>query len=73
MSTIDSTELEQAIAKAGLQGIAPDTVQMLNRYCQLLWEWNEKINLTRHTTYDLFVERDLLDSLELAKLIAPGE
>ncbi len=24
-------------------------------YCVMLWEWNEKINLTRHTTPESFV------------------
>ncbi len=66
-------QLENAIAKAGYHDIRPDAVRELNRYCQVLWEWNTKINLTRHTTYELFVERDLLDSLELSKVIAPGE
>ncbi|MFO0925224.1 MAG: RsmG family class I SAM-dependent methyltransferase [Pirellulales bacterium] len=46
---------------------------MLQRYCHALWEWNEKVNLTRHTNYDLFVRRDLLDSLHLANLLAQDE
>ena len=39
----------------------------LHRYCQLLWKWNDRINLTRHTDYEAFVTRDLLDTLQLAK------
>jgi 16S rRNA (guanine527-N7)-methyltransferase len=37
------------------------------------WDWNDKINLTRHTTPELFVQRDLLDSFQLAKLLGPNE
>ncbi|MEK6237778.1 MAG: 16S rRNA (guanine(527)-N(7))-methyltransferase RsmG, partial [Planctomycetales bacterium] len=36
-------------------------------------EWNEKINLTRHTTLELFAVRDVVDGLELANLLQPGE
>lgn len=52
----------------------PDSqCEMLDRYCQLLWQWNEQINLTRHDTYDKFVSRDVRDSLELAQLLDPNE
>lgn len=50
-----------------------DRVQLLDRYCQLLWDWNKKINLTRHTTYEKFVTRDLIDTLQLATLVHPKE
>lgn len=45
----------------------------LAKYCQLAWDWNTKINLTRHTTAELFVQRDLLDSYQLSKLLRPNE
>lgn len=45
----------------------------LERYCRRLWEWNEKLNLTRHTTFDKFVARDLVDSTQLAQLLHRGE
>ena len=48
-------------------------VALLERYCGLLWEWNAKINLTRHTDYRKFVARDLVDSLALAKHLGPSE
>jgi 16S rRNA (guanine527-N7)-methyltransferase len=41
----------------------------IKHYCQSLWELNKTLNLTRHTSYEKFVTRDLLDSVELAKLI----
>lgn len=41
-------------------------------YCRLLWDWNSRINLTRHTDMDSFVCRDLIDTLQLAKHIQVG-
>lgn len=46
---------------------------LLKRYCDYLWEINQQINLTRHTDYEKFVTRDLLDTLELSKLIPAGK
>lgn len=45
----------------------------LEDYARALWEWNEKLNLTRHTSWDLFVGRDLRDCLQLAPLLESGE
>lgn len=67
-----SENLKQAAEKVGLQ-IADDKLQKLEQYCRLLWEWNEKINLTRHTTFDLFARRDLLDSWHLAEQLNEAE
>jgi len=39
----------------------------------LLWQWNERMNLTRHTTLEKFVTRDVVDSLQLAELLDKGE
>jgi 16S rRNA (guanine527-N7)-methyltransferase len=50
-----------------------EQVQRLDQYCRLLWDWNAKLNLTRHTDYEKFVGRDLADSLELSRLLAAGE
>ncbi len=50
-----------------------EQIRLLQRYAEIVWEWNEKINLTRHTTWDLFVGRDLVDSVHLAGLLNPGE
>lgn len=46
---------------------------LVDHYCRLLWDWNEKINLTRHTDYEKFVSRDLADTQQLAALIHPNE
>jgi len=52
----------------------PDAqLALLERYCRLLWEWNEKLNLTRHADFDKFASRDVLDSVQLGGLIEPGE
>ena len=64
--------LVAALARHSIQ-LPDDRVQLLDRYCQLLWDWNDKINLTRHTTYEKFVTRDLVDTLQLASLIHPKE
>jgi 16S rRNA (guanine527-N7)-methyltransferase len=53
--------------------LAEPAALKLQHYVQLMWEWNEKLNLTRHTTWDLFVGRDLRDCLQLAQLLEPGE
>ena len=50
-----------------------EQVEQLDRYCRLLWDWNEKINLTRHTNFEKFVTRDVVDSLQLAATLAPNE
>ena len=64
--------LAAAIARHHVELPAPQAV-LLERYCRLLWEWNAKINLTRHTDYDKFVGRDLVDSLAFAEFLRPGE
>jgi 16S rRNA (guanine527-N7)-methyltransferase len=48
-------------------------VDQLDRYCGLVWDWNERLNLTRHTDYDKFVSRDLLDTVQIAKFLEPDE
>lgn len=53
--------------------LAPEQIAALDRYCQRLWDWNTRLNLTRHTTYEKFVSRDVVDSQQLANLLAPGE
>ena len=50
-----------------------DQVALLDRYCQLLWDWNSKLNLTRHETYEKFVGRDVVDCIQLAVHLRQGE
>ncbi len=64
--------LAAALARHG-HDLPANQVERLGRYCRHLWDWNEKLNLTRHTDYEKFVSRDLADTLELARLLKPGE
>lgn len=66
-----SATLAEALAKANLQ-LPPDQVARLDDYCRRLWDWNEKLNLTRHTDYDKFVTRDVIDSLKVAEQLTEG-
>ena len=50
-----------------------EQVALLERYCHLLWDWNQKLNLTRHTNYDVFVARDVIDSLAFADRLQADE
>jgi len=65
-------ELLEALAAHQIE-MPPETAAQLATYCQALWEWNGKMNLTRHTDYAKFVGRDLRDVLELSALIKEGE
>lgn len=64
-------DLAEALAAHSL-ALQPDQIALLDRYRELLWHWNEQLNLTRHTTLDKFVGRDVVDSVELAKLLPKG-
>lgn len=52
--------------------VDPKCIPELVDYCRLLWDWNSRINLTRHTDMDSFVCRDLIDTLQLSKHIPLG-
>lgn len=69
-SAAEFATLAEALAAHGIE-LEPERVELLDRYRAALWRWNEQLNLTRHTTHAKFVGRDVVDSLELAKLIAP--
>lgn len=66
------SSLAEALAAYHIELPAPQ-VERLEQYARMLWEWNEKINLTRHTTFDKFVSRDIVDAQALAGLLAQGE
>ena len=72
MTLDDSDTLRQAIARYNLE-LTEAQIGQLERYCRLLWEWNDRLNLTRHTTWDKFVARDLIDSLQLSQLLSAGQ
>ena len=65
--------LKNLAAQIGIEPLDDSVWNGLANYCSLAWDWNSKINLTRHTTPELFVQRDLLDSYQLSKLLQPNE
>ncbi len=71
MSIPDDT-LAAAVARHAID-LPAEQVERLEQYCQVLWQWNTKLNLTRHTDYEKFVTRDLVDSLAFARFLEPKE
>lgn len=63
---------ESALARYGME-LDETLTSSLKNYAIMMWKFNEQLNLTRHTTWDLFVGRDLRDCLQLAHLIQPDE
>ena len=72
MTSSHLAEFQTALSGYGLT-VPEEAVDQLIHYATLLWEWNERLNLTRHTTFDAFVCRDLLDTLRLSDQIPPEE
>lgn len=72
MTDLPSKTLAEEAAAHGI-ALSPPQVALLEQYCQLLWDWNTRINLTRHTDYQKFVARDLIDTLAFAEFLQPGE
>lgn len=67
-----SDTLADALARHTID-LPTDQVELLDRYCGLLWEWNTKLNLTRHTDYEKFVARDVVDSRVIAEHLSQAE
>ena len=70
-STSDDTLLA-ALAHHSIE-LPSDQIAALDRYAARLWDWNTRLNLTRHTNYEKFVSRDLIDSLQLSQVLEPNE
>jgi 16S rRNA (guanine527-N7)-methyltransferase len=70
MTTSDS--FSAALGRHQIE-LNPERVELADRYCRLLWDWNTKLNLTRHTDFEKFVSRDLVDSLVLARHLEHAE
>ena len=69
MTGPQDTALESILAEHEFEFTARQT-RRLRSYCRLLWDANRKLNLTRHTDYNSFVTRDLVDVMQLSKLLA---
>jgi 16S rRNA (guanine527-N7)-methyltransferase len=67
-----SATLETALDRHSV-ALASHAIPLLSSYCQLLWDWNTRLNLTRHLDYDTFVTRDLADTVALAQFMCAGE
>jgi 16S rRNA (guanine527-N7)-methyltransferase len=67
------TQLKASAASVGIDSLTDETWAKIAAYCLQVWSWNQSINLTRHTSPELFVTRDLLDSWHLSKLLEPDE
>ncbi|QDU91052.1 Ribosomal RNA small subunit methyltransferase G [Pirellulimonas nuda] len=66
--TAEPDTLAEALGLCGIE-LPADKIERLDAYRTLLWDWNTKLNLTRHTTLEKFASRDIVDTLELSKLI----
>lgn len=64
--------LDEALETAGIE-LLPEQVQKLEAYCRLLWDWNSRLNLTRHTTFEKFVTRDVVDTRVLSAQLREHE
>jgi len=69
---ISGDSFAAALVRYGIQ-LPADQSALLDRFAQLLWDWNQKVNLTRHTDYEKFVGRDVLDALVFAEFLQQGE
>ena len=63
-----SATLREALRRYSIE-VEPKQELLLAKYCELLWQANQHLNLTRHTTFDKFVGRDIVDSMWLARSI----
>jgi 16S rRNA (guanine527-N7)-methyltransferase len=64
--------LPAALARHAI-ALPEDQVAALDRFCRRLWDWNERLNLTRHTDYEKFVRRDVIDAVHLEPFLDSGE
>ncbi len=71
MSTTEPDTLRAALARHDID-LSDGAIEALDRYCHALWDWNTKLNLTRHTDYEKFVARDVVDSLALEPFLDSG-
>ncbi len=67
-----SESFEEALQRCSLDFPEQQFAQ-LDNYRELLWGWNKKLNLTRHTDFDTFASRDVVDAWQLAQHLQPGE
>ncbi|MCE5343976.1 MAG: 16S rRNA (guanine(527)-N(7))-methyltransferase RsmG [Eubacteriales bacterium] len=70
MSRAEETALFQARLDALGVACDPRTAQRLARYREMLWEWNQRMNLTGDASLEATLDKHFMDSL--APLTLPG-
>jgi 16S rRNA (guanine527-N7)-methyltransferase len=70
--TLTDTDLQSVLVRHAIE-LPQAQIELLQRYCEALWSWNERLNLTRHLDFETFVVRDLLDTSQLAQHLEPEE
>lgn len=69
---MSNESLERELARLQLE-LPDDHVGRLSDYASQLWDHNSRLNLTRHTDFRTFAQRDVLDSVKLSSLLQPSE
>lgn len=69
---LSASELNSALDRYQIE-VPAQQVALLDGYCHELWQWNERLNLTRHLDYETFVVRDVLDCVQLSSVLEPNE
>jgi 16S rRNA (guanine527-N7)-methyltransferase len=72
LNTNKPDTLREALVRHRIE-LTDEQIELLDRYRDALWRWNEKLNLTRHTDYEKFVSRDVVDSLALERFLDAGD
>ncbi|MEO2002143.1 MAG: RsmG family class I SAM-dependent methyltransferase, partial [Pirellulales bacterium] len=68
--------LTEAIRKETQQlglGLPEKVMPKLAAYANSLWSWNDRLNLTRHTNVQQFVERDITDAAAICPHLITNE
>jgi 16S rRNA (guanine527-N7)-methyltransferase len=65
-------EIEEACRSLALD-LPPGSAGGLAMYAAALWDWNTRLNLTRHTDVSRFVSRDVGDSLAILPHLEAAE
>ena len=68
--------LAEAIRKEAQQlslTLTEDVIPELAAYAKSLWSWNDRLNLTRHTDVQQFVQRDVIDTAAICPFMKTNE
>lgn len=67
-----SKEIAEACQSLGIE-LPAGSVDALASYAESLWDWNTRLNLTRHTDVARFVSRDVGDATAILPHLVTGE